>query len=117
MLTMLILPFLSLLLKKKKREKQQHPLHCFGLQQWILGDLHKSCLSKTHSHQSDLDGLLHWTCALIDYVIKSNYSHVELKAGIGTAGDTQLAFSQMKVKLVLYESAFLFSATQFIVMD
>lgn len=45
--------------------------------------------------ESDLHGLLHWTCTLPDCVIKSIYAHFELKAGVGTAGDTHLAFSQM----------------------
>lgn len=108
-----MLPFFIFIVKKKKYKNNK--IHSTALASsteiWVI------CTSHVYQRliptEADLDRLLSWTCALPDDVIMSNYAHIELIAGVGTAGDTHLAFSQMKVKLVHSESLFLFSTTRF----
>lgn len=93
MLTMLMLPFLSLLLKKETTKTTNSAPTALA----SSGRFGAICTSHVYQRliptESDLDGLLHWTWALPDLVIKPNDAHTELRAGVCTAGDTRLAFS------------------------
>lgn len=65
----------------KKKKKQLQKIHSTALASssgfWVI------CTSHVYQRliptESDLDGLLHWTCALPDYDIKSNYVQIKLK--------------------------------------
>lgn len=65
----------------KKKKNNYKKIHCTALASssgfWVICTSH--VYQRVIPTETDLDGLLHWICALPDYDIKSNYAQIKLK--------------------------------------